>query len=101
MVTGLKARDEYSQVNGLLYTKGDESDDILATFDLSAEEKKNYEVVKEKFNYYFVKRRNVIFEHVKFDKRKQEEGKSVDSLVTDLYVLAKYCNYGAPHDERI
>ena len=61
---GLKARDEESQVNALLYTMGDKSDDILATFDLSAEEKQNYEVVKEKFDYYFVKRRNVIHERV-------------------------------------
>ena len=77
-------------MNALLYTMGDKSDDILSTFDLSAEEMKKYEPVKMKFDGYFVKKRNVT-----------EPSESVDGFVTDLYALAKHCNYGTLHDELI
>ena len=70
-------------------------DDILSTFDLSVNDRKKYEIVKEKFDGYFVKERNVIFERATFNRRKQETDESVDSFVTDLYALAKHCNYGA------
>jgi len=99
--SGLNNRDEEAQVNTLLYTMGEKSDDILSTFDLSGENAKKFNAVKEKFDSYFIKRRNTIFERAKFNTRKQEVGESVDSFITDLYCLAKYCNYGALNDEMI
>ena len=57
---GLKERDEESQVNALLYTMGDKSDDILATFDLSAENKNKYEPVKKKLDGFFMKRNMIL-----------------------------------------
>ena len=57
--------------------------------------------VVEKFNRYFVKRRNLIFEQVKFNHRKQDEGEPVDDFIMDLYHLAKHCNYGTLHDELV
>ncbi|KAK3708825.1 hypothetical protein QZH41_019571, partial [Actinostola sp. cb2023] len=65
------------------------------------ENAKKFNAVKEKFDSYFIKRRNTIFERAKFNTRKQEVGESVDSFITDLYCLAKYCNYGALNDEMI
>ena len=53
--SGLSKRDEESQVNTLLYSKGSKSDDILATFGLTTENSKKYDVVKHKFDGYFVK----------------------------------------------
>ena len=35
-----------------------------------------YAVVKEKFNQYFVKKHNVIYEHAWFNRLKQEEGET-------------------------
>ena len=57
--------------------------------------------VVEKFNRYFVKRRNLILERVKFNHRKQDEGEPVDDFIMDLYRLAKRCNYGTLHDELV
>ena len=77
-------------MNILLYSMGDQADDILRSFKLSEADRKKYTVVKGKFEAYFIKRRNVIFERAKFNKRKQEEGEPVDSFITDLYALAEH-----------
>ena len=70
-------------------------------FGLSEEDMKRYGAVKAKFNSYFVKRRNIIFERAKFNMRKQEDGEPVDAFITALYVLAEHCGYGDLHDETI
>ena len=74
--------DEEAQVNTLLYSMGDEADEILRSFRLSVEDAKVYDTVKAKFDGHFVKRRNVIYERAKFNLRRQEPGESVDSFVT-------------------
>ena len=48
-----------------------------------------------------MKRRNLIFERAKFNRRKQEEGEPVDDFIMDLYRLAEHCSYGLLHDELI
>ena len=53
-------KSEEQQVHTLVYSIGDEADDVLTAFKLTDEERKNYATVKEKFTSYFVKRRNVI-----------------------------------------
>jgi len=73
----------------------------MTSFNLSEEDLKKYNTVKQKFDSHFVKRRNVIFERAKFNSHKQEAGESVDSFITDLHCLARYCNYGELHDEMI
>ena len=94
----LKKGDE-GQVNTLIYTMGDQADDILMSFGLSAGERKKYDTIKEKSH--FVKKRNVIFEWIKFNQRKQDEGESMDTFITSLYSLAEYCQYRALHDDMI
>ena len=88
-------------MNTLIYSMGDEADDILRSFSLSVEEQKSYATVKAKFDSHFTKRRNVIFERARFNMRRQEEGEPVDAFITALYSLAEHCGYGALHDEMI
>ena len=71
-----------------------EADDILSSFKLTPEDKAKYDVVKEKFEGYFVKRRNVIFERAKFNQRRQEPGKPIDNFITLLHCLSEHCDYG-------
>ena len=85
-------------MNTIVYCMGDQADDILRSFKLSAEDGKKYSVVIEKFEVHFVKRRNMIFERAKFNNRKQEQGEPVDTFITALYTLAENCNYGTLHD---
>ena len=98
---GLQGKAEESQVNTLIYTMDDKADDLLSSFGLSDEDQKKYSTVKEKFNGYFVKRRNVMFERARFNSRKQLKEESVDNFVTDLFSLVEHCGYGPLRDEMV
>lgn len=99
--SGLSEKSQEVQVNTLIYSMGDEADDILRSFELTEAQTKEYATVKGKFESHFVKRRNVIFERAKFNMRKQEENEPVDAFITDLYVLVEHCSDGNLHDEMI
>ena len=99
--SGLSDKSSESQVNTLVYTMGDAADDILSSFGLTDDEKKDYDTVVEKFDRHFVKKRNVIFERARFNQRKQEEGESVDDFVTALFCLSEHCQYGNLREEMI
>ena len=58
----LASKSEEVQVSTLVYSLGDKAEDILTLFNLEAEELKKYETVKEKFESFFEKRRNTIYE---------------------------------------
>ena len=79
---------------------GDQADDMLLFFQLSNNDKK-YDIVVGKFQGHFVKQRNVIFEQMKFNQRIQQEGESVESFITELYVLSETYNYGELTNEMI
>ena len=79
----------------------DVADNILSSFGLNDDKKKDYDTVVERFERHFVKKRNVIFECAKFNQRKQEEGESVDDFVTALYCLSEHCQYGELRNEMI
>jgi hypothetical protein len=80
---------------------GDEADDIMAGFGLTEEDRKKYNIVKQKFEDHFVVRRNTIFERAKFNRRVQGANESVDSFITALYGLSEYCEFDALRDEMI
>ena len=99
--SGIVNKPEDKQVNTLIYTMEAKADDILQSFRLSAEDEKKSEVVKSKFEAYFVKRRNPIFERAKFNSRRQGDTEPADDFITDLYTLAKHCEYEELHDQMI
>ena len=80
---------------------GDEADNILKSFGMSADDRKKYNAVKNKFEGHFIIKRNVIFERARFNMRVQTEGESVDNFITDLYALAEFCNFNVLRDELI
>ena len=91
----LHRKSNESQINNLIYSMGDQADDILQSFGLSEEEMKNYTIVEEKFEGHFVKRRNTIYERAS-NQRKQEDGETVDSFITALYCLVEHCQIRRP-----
>ena len=91
MSSGLAKKSQSDQVNTLIYSMGDQAEDILFSFRLSEEEAKTYSTVVEKFQNYFVRQKH--YERPKFNQRIQESGETVDSFITDLYKLAQTCNY--------
>ena len=101
VASGLAEKADEMQVNTLIYSMGDEADDILRSFALSDDDRKKYQPVTAKFEAHFIKKRNVIYERARFNLRRQDEGEPVDSFITALYSLAKHCAYGNLHDEMI
>ena len=94
IASGLNEKPQETQVNTLIYTMGDNADEIFQSFGMSDEDKKDFKKVKDKFDAHFIPRRNVVFERAAFNKRKQEEGETVDMFVTSLYSLSEHCEYG-------
>ena len=80
---------------------GDKADDISASFGMTEKEKKVYKMVKGKFESYFIKCWNVIFERAKFNRRYQREGEMVDSFIMALHELAEHCNFEVLREEMI
>ena len=90
IASGLYEKSEETQANTLIYSIKNEAYDILWPFKLSKDDVKKYCTVKKKFEGFFVKRQNVIYESVKFDLRKQEKGETVAAFINDLYILVEH-----------
>ena len=85
----------------LTYCMGERVEDVLDTLGLTTDQAADYTVLKEKLDGYFLPRKNVIYERAKFNKRKQEEGESVLSFITDLHKLSEFCEFGTLREELI
>ena len=101
LATSLEAKLSESRVNTLIYSMGDQADDIFLSYELSAEQAKDYNTMRKKFEDHFVVKKNTIFERVKFNLRGQCEGESVGNFITDLYCLCDHCNFGTLKEELI
>ena len=101
IASGLGEKDGTTQVNTLIYCMGSEADEIFSSFHLSNENKKKFSSVKEKFDGYFIPKRNVIFERAKFNKRIQSADESVDHYITALHTLSEHCSYSDMRDQLI
>ena len=101
IATGLDKKEPETQVNTFIYSMGEEAEDIFVSFELSADEAKQYDVVRNKFENHFIPKRNVIFERAKFYMRSQNTDEPVDNFITDLYCLAEHCSFGTLKDEMI
>ncbi|KAL3207786.1 hypothetical protein MRX96_039517 [Rhipicephalus microplus] len=91
---GLNERSEEAQVRTLLYTMGRQARDIFVTFNLSAEDSKKFSWSKKKFDEYFIKETNVVYESACFHKRHQMPCESTDQFMTALHILAGKCDFG-------
>ena len=80
IASGLASQEDDVQMNTLIYAMGDQADDVVCSFALSDVERRKYDTVKEKFDGYFIRRRNVIYERAKFNRRKQVEGRQSKRL---------------------
>ncbi|RVE55527.1 hypothetical protein OJAV_G00235410 [Oryzias javanicus] len=101
IASGLETQAEENQVNALIYSMGEEAEDIWVSLRLSPEEEADFHTVKTRLDAHFVARRNIIFERAKFNQRQQEMGETVDSFHTALQCLAEHCGYGALHSEMV
>ncbi|CAB4014586.1 Hypothetical predicted protein [Paramuricea clavata] len=73
-LTELNEKEDITQINTLIYTMGDQAEDILNSFKLN---------------------------ETQFNRRVQNEHESVEEFITSLYMLAEHCEYGNLHDQMI
>lgn len=59
---------------------GDQADNKLNPLNLTTTQLKSYYTVKTQFDKHFVVHQNIIFEQVKFNQHRQEEGNTGDTL---------------------
>ncbi len=62
------------------------------------EDKGKYDVVIEKFDSHCLPKKNETFERYVFHTRLQQRGETFDSLLMDLKLKARTCNFGLLQD---
>ncbi|XP_045034359.1 uncharacterized protein LOC123475560 [Daphnia magna] len=91
--------DEEQQVGTLITLLGSEGLKIYDTFVFTvAADAKKIQPVLDKFTNHFEPRRNEVFERLKFLRRHQTSGETLDSWLIKLRGLVKTCNYGPSVD---
>ncbi|KAL3214153.1 hypothetical protein MRX96_007277 [Rhipicephalus microplus] len=74
---------------------------IFRTLESSEEQSKDYEVVKKRFDAYFIATQNLVYESWCFRRRHQDAGESVEQFVTTLHTLADRCDYDVMKERMI
>ena len=69
--------------------------EVYNTFNLTEEETDDIGVLIKKFQDYCIPKKNVTFERHVFNTRSQGTAETIDSYVTELRKLAKYCEFGS------
>ena len=62
IVSKLDLEDEKRQVSSPLYAMAEKADDIIDSFRSSDEDQNSYATVRGRFEAYFVKKRNIVFD---------------------------------------
>lgn len=101
LASGLSSKPEEYQINSLLYTMGDEADDIFALLSLGGSDREKYDCVVEAFRQHCIGKHNVIFERAQFNRRRQNDSENVETFITAAHKLAEHCNFGALKEELI
>ena len=82
--SGLVDDPETRQVDTLLYCMGGQADSVLASTNITEDDRKKYQKVIDKFDTHFGVRRNNIFERARFNRRCQKDGESAEQYITEL-----------------
>ena len=65
--SGLVEKDEQRQVSTLLYCLGEEAEEVLNTTRISDDNRKKYQKIIREFDKYFRVKKNMIYEHARFN----------------------------------
>ena len=99
--SGLSEAPAAKQINTLLYCVGEVAEAVLSSTGVTADDRKVYDIVLNKFDNFFKVWRNVIYERARFNRRNQQPGETSEQFIMVLYELAENCDYGALKDEMI
>ena len=94
-------KDEQCQVSTLLYCLGEEAEEVLDTTRISEDDRTKYKKVVEEFDKYFKVKKNVIYEHARFNQRNQLLDEPADHFITEVHKLADNFEFGSMKEELI
>ena len=97
----LAKEDNERQVSTLLCCLGEEAEDMLTSTNITAESRKMFADILQKFNKFFQVRKNVIFERARFNQRSQGETETAEQFITSLYSLAADCEFNELKEQLI
>ena len=97
-LSGLDQKPEDEKINVLLYVMGSKSGTIIKRF-LPAPA--TLQATLDAFDTAFIPKHHVIFHRVRFNKRDQQQGESIETYFQDLHLLVEKCNYGTLKEEMI
>uniref|UniRef100_X1ZZB7 Retrotransposon gag domain-containing protein n=2 Tax=Capitella teleta TaxID=283909 RepID=X1ZZB7_CAPTE len=80
------------QVDALLYTMGEESENIFANLSLTMAQRVKYEDVTAAFTTYYAPRKNRTFERKRFHETTQES-KTIEEYERELHAASKHCEF--------
>jgi len=69
LASGLSGESGERQVSSLMYCMGENAEEVLATTNITNEQKKEYAEVVQKFDEYFKMRKNLVYERASFNLR--------------------------------
>ena len=72
---------------------GKEAEHIFKSLVFDEGDEGKYEKVLEKYDEYFLPKKNVIHERARFKKRKQASGESSEAFIRALCELAEHCDF--------
>ena len=101
IATRLDNKAQRVQVRTLLFHMGKRAEELFRLFNLDADEQDSYNIVRDRFDAHFVRRRNVIYERARFNQRVQKDGESAEDFIAALYTLSEYCAFRDFRDEMI
>ena len=84
-----------------MYCMGEDAEEVLATTNITAEQKKEYRQVVQKFDEYFKVRKNLVYERASFNLAHQLADESAEQFITRLHQLAENCEFGDLKNEMI
>ena len=100
-ISDLTSKAGERHVAMLLYSMGEKSEDIFASFKLSEEDGKKYDVAIKRFEDHFIVKKNKQYERSNFNKRLQGENESAKAFITTTHKLAETCEYSDLREELI
>ena len=90
LASGLSGKGAKVQAASFLHVAGPEALEVYNIFTWDDTDNKNkVDKIIEKFDQYCNFRKNIMWEHHKFNTRNQQPGESIDQYVTDLKIKAQ------------
>lgn len=96
--TGLAAKTDEQKVAVFLNLIGDAGLELFNSFDLTEDQKKSLDEIKNRFEAHCAPKKNIIFERFLFNCLSQKEGQSFDSFLTELRKAVRSTEYKDTED---